>query len=110
VLSFDSAEIAECVARTGFDWLWIDMEHGAIGLAGSLGVPGQLQPGRVVEAIETVRRACEVQGLAAGIFWAGAEAARTQVAAGFSLVAAGTDALLLATGAAALSAGLGKGG
>jgi len=129
VLSFDSAESAECVARTGFDWLWIDMEHGAIDLAGaraiiqgvegidcamlgpmdlsgSLGVPGQLQHESVLQATEAVRKACETRGLAVGTFCADANAAHAQIAAGFSIVAAGTDALLLASGAAALSSGL----
>ena len=33
VLAFACEQTAECVARAGFDWLWIDAEHGPIDLA-----------------------------------------------------------------------------
>ena len=33
VLAFASEQTAECVARAGFDWVWIDTEHGPIDLA-----------------------------------------------------------------------------
>jgi 2-keto-3-deoxy-L-rhamnonate aldolase RhmA len=94
--------IGEILAVEGIDCAML----GPMDLSGSLGVPGQLQHESVLQATEAVRKAAETRGLAAGTFCANADAAHVQIAAGFSIVAAGTDALLLASGAAALSAGL----
>ena len=33
VITTPSAAVAETLARLGFDWLWIDCEHGDIGIA-----------------------------------------------------------------------------
>ncbi len=46
LLSLPSPELAEIAAAAGFDWLFLDMEHGAVG------------PGDVLRMVQAVREPC----------------------------------------------------
>jgi 2-dehydro-3-deoxyglucarate aldolase len=90
------------VAVPGLDAVFI----GPYDLSASLGRPGRVEDGQVRGAISRVRSACAAAKIPVGIFAAGAPAAATALADGFTLVCAGLDVRLYAEAAAALLAGL----
>ena len=64
-------------------------------LSGSLGVLGEIDHPRVLEAIETVRYHCQARQVPLRVFTTDAAKARTYIEEGFSLIALSTDALFL---------------
>jgi len=68
---------------------------GPFDLSGSLGVLGQTDHPRVLEAIDTVRRHCQEAGMPLGIFAADVAMARRYIEQGFTLIALGMDAFFL---------------
>lgn len=68
---------------------------GPFDLSGSLGVLGEMDHPRVLEAIETVRRGCDAAGVPLGIFAPDVSMAREYLEQGFSLIAVGMDAFFL---------------
>ncbi len=91
------ADIAAIAAVEGIDALFV----GPYDLSASMGMPGEVAAPEVAEAIAKVLAAARSAHLAAGIFAAAASAANDYMAQGFSLIAMGTDGLLLGQGAAA---------
>jgi 2-dehydro-3-deoxyglucarate aldolase/4-hydroxy-2-oxoheptanedioate aldolase len=78
---------------------------GPFDLSGSLGVLGELNHPRVLEAIETVRHHCQAVGLPPGIFAPNVAMAKEYIGQGFRLIALSMDAFFLWQSAqAALSA------
>jgi len=75
---------------------------GPFDLSGSLGHLGEITHPDVVEAIARVERAGRERGVPVGIFAASAELAREYLARGFTPVAVGVDAMLLAAAARGL--------
>ena len=92
------AAIDEILATDGVDAAVI----GPFDLSGSLGHLGEITHPDVVEAIARVERAGRERGVPVGIFAASAELAREYLARGFTPVAVGVDAMLLAAAAGAL--------
>jgi len=101
LLGLPSPDLAEIAADAGFDWLFIDMEHGA------------LEARDVLRMVQAVREpaACLVRvpetsdaGARApvGIFAGGAAGALRVIEAGYTLVCAGVDSGLYVEAAAAL--------
>lgn len=90
--------IREILAVPGLDAVFI----GPYDLSGSLGKPGRTSDPEVSEAIRTIREAAAASGIPAGIFVPDAEAGRAAAEAGFSLIAAATDTLLLGSAARGL--------
>jgi 2-dehydro-3-deoxyglucarate aldolase len=68
---------------------------GPYDLSASLGVMGQVDHPRVVEAIATVRSACLERGVKLGFFGVSAAAVMPYVQQGFTLIAVGSEATLL---------------
>ena len=68
---------------------------GPFDLSGSLGVLGQTDHPLVLDAIETIRRHCQVVGMPVGIFAADVGSAKRYLEQGFSLIALGMDAMFL---------------
>jgi 2-keto-3-deoxy-L-rhamnonate aldolase RhmA len=90
------AGITEIAAVEGIDALFV----GPYDLSASMGIPGKVAAPEVTAAIARVLAAARSARLAAGIFAASAETARGYLAQGFSLIAMGTDGLLLGQAAA----------
>jgi 2-dehydro-3-deoxyglucarate aldolase/4-hydroxy-2-oxoheptanedioate aldolase len=84
-------EIASIVRVPGIEAVLI----GPFDLSGSLGVLGDLDHPRVLEAIETVRRHCQMVGMPVGIFAPDATMARRYIDQGFKLIALSMDAFFL---------------
>jgi 2-keto-3-deoxy-L-rhamnonate aldolase RhmA len=97
------AEIDEILATDGVDAAVI----GPFDLSGSLGHLGEIAHPEVVKAIAKVERAGRARGVPVGIFAANADLARDYLARGFTPVAVGVDAMLLAGAAATLRRSLG---
>jgi 2-keto-3-deoxy-L-rhamnonate aldolase RhmA len=68
---------------------------GPYDLAGSLGKPGKVRDSDVQEAISRVKDACLANGKPIGIFGINADSAKPFLKQGYSLVAVGTDAMML---------------
>jgi 2-dehydro-3-deoxyglucarate aldolase len=90
------ADISAIAGVEGIDALFV----GPYDLSASMGIPGKVGAPEVTAAIATVLAAARSAHLAAGIFAASAEAAKRYLAQGFSLIAMGTDGLLLGQAAA----------
>ena len=73
---------------------------GPYDLSASMGMPGNVASPEVAGAIAKVLAAAQAAHLAAGIFAASAMVAKRYAAQGFSLIAMGTDGLLLGQAAA----------
>lgn len=86
-------EIERIAAVQGLDAVFI----GPFDLSGSMGKPGRIADADVREAIGLVRKACTERGLPVGIFAPDAQAAKKALEEGYTLVCAGTDAMLHAT-------------
>lgn len=91
------ADIGAIAAVKGIDAFFV----GPYDLSVSMGMPGQVAAAAVTGAIARVLAAARSNDIAAGIFAASAEVARQYAAQGFSLIAMGTDGLLLGQAAAA---------
>lgn len=90
------ADIGAIAAVEGVDALFV----GPYDLSASMGLPGKVAAPEVTDAIAKVLATTRSAHIAAGIFAAGASAAKDYMAQGFSLIAMGTDGLLLGQGAA----------
>ena len=69
---------------------------GPYDLAASLGKMGRIDDPAVTDAIEHVTRTCQAAGIPLGYFGVSAQAIRPYMERGYTLIAAGVDALLLA--------------
>lgn len=98
------ANIDEIAAVEGVDAVLV----GPFDLSASLGKTGQLDDPEVVSAIAAVTAACLSAGKPLGIFGVDAAAVRAHRDAGYTLIAAGIDTLLLGRAAAKLRQDLGN--
>ena len=87
--------ITEIVKVPGIDAIFI----GPYDLSASLGKMGQLTDPEVKQAIQTIAEACKKAGVRLGIFGATAEAVEPFIQQNFTLLAIGTDGLLMAQNA-----------
>jgi 2-dehydro-3-deoxyglucarate aldolase len=92
------AQAGEIVATPGVDAVFI----GPFDMSASMGKPGQIAAPDVRAAIGAVAGACAAKPLPCGIFVVDGAAARDAFAAGYSLVCATTETLLLGQAAAEL--------
>ncbi len=83
--------IDEIVDVPGIDALLI----GPFDLSGSLGVLGEIDHPRVLEAVDTIRAACDKAGVPLGIFANDVSMAKQYIEQGFSLIALGMDVSFL---------------
>ena len=90
-------QIEAILAVEGIDAVLV----GPYDLSGSLGKPGRVDDPDVQTYIQRVREACIPRGKPLGIFTAEADAARTYIDQGFTLVAVGVDAVHLGHAAGA---------
>jgi 2-dehydro-3-deoxyglucarate aldolase len=72
---------------------------GPYDLSASMGLIGQVEHPQVQAAIEKVRQACLARSMPLGIFAGAAERAKAYIKAGYSLIAASGDNLMLAESA-----------
>ncbi|MDY0297415.1 MAG: aldolase/citrate lyase family protein [Acidobacteriota bacterium] len=91
-------KIREIAAVPGLDGIFV----GPYDLSASLGHPGEVDHADVSDAIQRIFAACRDAGKAAGVFGIDAPATRAYIVQGFTLVAAGVDAMVLGTAAADL--------
>ncbi len=94
--------IASIVRIPGVDAIFV----GPYDLSASLGKLGQVDDLEVVEAIERVSAACQEAGVPLGIFGLSAAAVSPYIRQGFTLIAAGIDAMLMGQAARDLLASL----
>lgn len=87
-------EAAAIASEDGADVLFV----GPTDLTHSLGIPGEFEDRRYVEALDRVVAACEAAGKAAGILGRSVEETRGYVERGFRFVAVGSDAALFSAG------------
>ena len=87
--------ISEIVKVPEIDAIFI----GPYDLSASLGKMGQLADPEVTQAIQTIAEACKKAGVRLGIFGATAEAVEPYIRQDFTLLAIGTDGLLMAQSA-----------
>ncbi len=99
ILQAESAQalenISEIVKVPGIDAIFI----GPYDLSASLGKMGQLTDPEIKQAIQTIADACKEAGVRLGIFAATAEAVEPFIQQNFTLLAIGTDGLLMAQNA-----------
>lgn len=81
----------EIAATPGLDVLWL----GHFDLTNFLGIPGQFDHPRYVEAVERIIAACRHNNLAPAFMAADEEWGRQYIAKGFRLIAAGLEQLML---------------
>lgn len=96
-LNLGSPLAAESCAHAGFDWVLLDLEHGAATESELVLVPA---------ATETVLRACDAAGKTAGLFMRERADAQRALERGFRFVALASDAYFLAEAARAAAKGL----
>lgn len=90
-----AVENIDAIATTpGVDAVFI----GSYDLSASLGKMGQLDDSEVRHAVECISQACIKAGVKLGVFGTSAEAVEPYIKQGFTLLAAGTDTLLLGHG------------
>ena len=87
--------IEEIAAVPGIDGVLI----GPYDLSASMGLMGQIDHPRVVEAIDRVTAVCLRRGLKLGIFGVTPAAVKPYLAKGYTFVVAGVDTILLGQGA-----------
>lgn len=87
--------IDEIVTVDGIDAVFI----GPYDLSASMGRMGQVDHPEVIEAIDRVGRACQARNLALGYFGTTAESVQGYVDKGYTLICAGVDAGIVASGA-----------
>lgn len=94
--SLDSLANVEKIARVeGVDALFV----GPGDLSAALGVTGQFQDPRYVDALHAIVGSARAAGVAAGILASSAEAAQRYAEEGFTLIAVGSDATILSAAA-----------
>lgn len=99
----DAVERIEAIVQVdGVDAVLV----GPYDLSASMGLMGQVNHPEVQQAIRRVTQACRVAGLPAGIFGLSAAAVEPWIDAGYTLIAGGTDMVLLAQAARDLLARL----
>ena len=99
----DAVESIDAIVQVeGIDAVLI----GPFDLSGSLGVLGQTDHPRVLDAIRRVQHGCRAADMPVGIFAADVETARRYVGEGFTLIALAMDAFFLWQGARAALEGL----
>jgi 2-keto-3-deoxy-L-rhamnonate aldolase RhmA len=87
-------ENVEAIAQvTGVDVLWV----GHYDLTASLGIPGDFENPTYIEALESIVKACNENGIAPGISTDSLEDAETLLDRGFRFMAYGHDLVLLRT-------------
>lgn len=97
----DAVEVvSDIVALEGIDAVMI----GPYDLSSSLGIPGEIGDSRVQQRIQKVLETARSANKPAGIFVGSAEAARREIARGFTFVAVGSDLTHLTGATSALSA------
>ena len=96
------ANIEAIAATPGVDAVFV----GPYDLSASLDRMGQVTDKAVVRAIDHITHRCQTVNTRLGVFGASAEAVRPYMDQGFTLIAAGTDTLLLGRGARELLAKL----
>ena len=96
------ADIEALVRVPGLDAVFV----GPYDLTTSLGIPEQFDHPVFLAALDAIRNACRAAGMPLGIFRMTGAEARTHLAQGFTLLAAGTDSALLEAGARSLLADL----
>jgi 2-dehydro-3-deoxyglucarate aldolase/4-hydroxy-2-oxoheptanedioate aldolase len=84
--------ISEIVQVSGIDAIFV----GPYDLSASLGKMGQLTDPEVQQAIETITLACQTAGVRLGIFAATAKEIKPYLEQNYTLLAIGTDGLLMA--------------
>ena len=84
--------IQEIVGVPGIDAIFI----GPYDLSASLGKMGQLNDPEVKRAIDAIADACQTAGIRLGVFAASAKDIEPFIAQGYTLLAIGTDGLLMA--------------
>jgi len=89
------ANIEDIAVTPGVDAVFV----GPYDLAASLDRMGRVTDREVVQAIDHITRACQANDTRLGVFGASADAVNPYIAQGFTLIAAGTDTLLLGRGA-----------
>ena len=94
--------IEEIAAVPGIDGVLI----GPYDLSASMGLMGQIDHPRVVEAIDRVTAVCQRRGLKLGIFGVTPAAVRPYLVKGYTFVVAGVDTILLGQGARGVLADL----
>jgi 2-dehydro-3-deoxyglucarate aldolase/4-hydroxy-2-oxoheptanedioate aldolase len=94
--------IEAIVAVEGIDSIFI----GPFDLSASMGKLGQVQHPEVVEAIETVQKACQRAGMPLGFFGMTPDDVKPYMAKGFTLITVGVDVSYLAGGVRAAVAAL----
>lgn len=92
----------QIAAVEGIDAIFV----GPMDLSVSLGIPGQTEDPRMVQAVEAVVAACQGAGIAPGLLTADPETTVRWIQKGMRLVAYGSDIGLLADGAAAALAAI----
>lgn len=85
-------QIENIVSVKGIDCLFI----GPYDLSASMGMTGQVQDPKVVEAISTVHRCASTANIPLGIFVATPDEAAVFIEAGYTIIAVGVDLMLLA--------------
>ena len=99
----DAVQEIEAIVRVpGVDAVLV----GPYDLSGSLGLLGQVDHPRVLEAIAHVAEVCQAADMRLGYFGVSADAVKPYIARGYTLIVAGVDTLLLAQGMSALLAQL----
>lgn len=97
----DAVEHIETIVKVaGVDAVLV----GPYDLSASLGRMGQVGHPEVIAAIERVTEACQAAGVPLGIFGVSHEAVETYIERGYTLIAAGVDAMLLGQAAAGMLA------
>ena len=88
----EAVDNIEAIAATpGLDAVFI----GPYDLSASLGKMGQIEDASVIAAVDQVSEACATAGIQLGVFGTASEAVSPYIKRGFTLIAAGTDTLLL---------------
>ncbi|MFV2093460.1 MAG: HpcH/HpaI aldolase/citrate lyase family protein, partial [Hyphomicrobiales bacterium] len=90
------ANIDDIVAVEGIDAVLI----GPYDLSASMGKPGEVSDPDVVDAIDTVTRACKRANVGLGFFGVNPEEVKPYIVKGYTLIVCGTDTVFLAGGAA----------
>lgn len=85
------SQIDSIVRVPGVDAVFV----GPYDLSGSLGKPGRVDDKDVMEEIEKLRKACRSASIPIGVFGVNADAVMPYIDRGFTLIAAGSDTLLL---------------
>ena len=83
--------IDRIAAVEGLDAIFL----GPYDLSASLGLPGEIDHPRVIEAIDEITRACQARGMPLGYFGLDARAVEPFIARGYTLICAGVDCVLL---------------